>query len=214
MTRDNRILDLSWDFDRINARNTKDAWLKKFPGWEEVTGLIGTRPLDVPNPILFEADFSVTPDLDFPFTDHAWPIMSRRMLDVLLSVGEFPHRCYPVRFVNNMAFADKRYLPDGSLRPEVVDDRFAAVQLTEYVDAVDWNASEYEREDIGIIEWITFAKLVLREPPGGFPPLFRIREKASMLLVSAEARRALEAAGIRGIAFDPLPGTSGPPQRD
>ncbi|ACY16876.1 imm11 family protein [Haliangium ochraceum] len=177
-------------------------------------GLVGSEPHALPSPLLFEADFEEIQTLDYPYTDFRSPIMSRRMLDVLRGVGEFPHRCYPVRFVDNMAFADKRYRPDGSLRPEVVDDRFMAVQMTEYLDAVDWDSSVYEREEVGPVELVTFKKVVLREPAAGYPPLFRIRKKASMLLVSAEARRALEAADIRGIAFDPLPGTNGPPQRD
>ncbi|ACY16320.1 hypothetical protein Hoch_3820 [Haliangium ochraceum DSM 14365] len=205
---------LSWDFDRTNARNAKDAWLVKFPEWEMAAGLVGNKQLMLPNPLLFEADFDETQTLDYPYTDFRCPLMSSRMLHLLRGVGDFPHRCYPVRFVDNMAFADKRYLPDGSLRPEVVDDRFAAVQITEYLDAVDWEASVYYRKLVGPIERVKFQKIVLREPAGGYPPLFRIRDKASMLLVSAKARRALEAADIRGIAFDPLPGTSGPPQRD
>ena len=124
------------------------------------------------------------------------------MIEILRGVRDFPHRLIPVRFVDRKVRGPARYRPDGSMRPEVVDDRFAAVQLTEHLDCVDWEQSVFERDaiDTGIL-FYSFDRLVLREPPGGFPPLFRIPENNGMLFVSADARRALEEAGIVGVAF-------------
>ncbi len=131
--------------------------------------------------------------------------MSSPMIDVLRGGGDFPHRLIPVRFVDRKARGSARYLPDGTLRPEVIDDRFAAVQLTEHIDVVDWEQSDFKPDRIDPKSGY-FKKLVLREPAGGLPPLFRIASDGSMLLVSAEARRALEAAGIVGITFMSIPG--------
>ena len=88
----------------------------------------------------------------------------------------------------------------------MVDDRFVAVQLTEHIDVVDWERSEFEKSQLGPGTLYDFDKLVLVEPPGGFPPLFRVPAKKSLLLISPEARRALEAASIRGVIFKSLPG--------
>lgn len=184
-----------------------DATLVPFQGDEQVCGWIGIEQLRVPDPILFEADFKVTRQSDFPCSDVGWPIMSPRMIEILRGVGDFPHRVVPVRFVDRKVRGPARYLPDGSLHSEVVDDRFGVVQITEHLDVVDWERSEFERDDIdGGIVFYSFDKLILREPSGGFPPIFRIPERASMLLVSAQARRALEAASIVGAQFWPLPG--------
>lgn len=199
------VWKLFWDMDHIKG-TVYDATLVPFKDSGYVCGWIGPEPRQVPEPVLFEANFKVTKHSDYPCNDVNWPIMSPRMLEVLLEVGAFPHRLIPVRLVNRKVLGPARYLPHGSLRPEVIDDRFSAVQVTEHLDVVDWERSEFERKRLGVATTYSFDKVVLREPPGGFPPLFRIPQKASLLLVSAEARRALEAAGIRGIQFLKLPG--------
>jgi hypothetical protein len=196
---------LFWDTKHLK-RNDDDAILVPFKGKEYVCGWIGTEPLEVPNPVLFEANFKVTSQSDYPCNDVNWPIMSPRMIDVLRSVGDFPHRLVPVRLMNRKVREPLRYLPDGSLRPEVIDDRFVAMQLTEHIDIVDWERSVFERDQIapGVV-FYSFDKLVLREPPGGFPPLFRIPANSGPLFISVEGRRALENAAIRGVLFDDLP---------
>ncbi len=182
-----------------------DAIVVPFEGKEYVCGWKGTEERQVPKPVQVEADFKVTRQSDYPCNDVNWPLMSPRMLEVLSNVGDFPHRLIPVRLVDRSTSGSRRYLPDGSLRPEVVNDRFAALQLTEHIDMVDWDRSTFTRRRSNP-KGVWFDKLVLQEPPGGLPPLFRIAADASMLLVSAEARRALEGAGIVGITFMSIPG--------
>jgi hypothetical protein len=181
-----------------------DAILVPFEGKEYICGWVGTRRPAVPEPVLFEANFKVTRQSDYPYNDVNWPLMSPRMIEALRGVGDFPYRLIPVRLIDQRARGNKRYLPDGSLRPEVVDDRFAAVQLTEHFDFVDWNRSTFKPSRIDP-KIGYFIQLTLVEPAGGLPPLFRIPSDVSMLLVSAKARRALEEASIIGIKFLPLP---------
>jgi hypothetical protein len=194
---------LFWDTKHLN-RTDDDATLVPFEGKEYVCGWKGIERHYVPEPVLFEVNFEVTRQSDYPCNDVNWPLMSPRMLDVLRGGGDFPHRLIPVRFVDQRARGNARYLPDGSLRPEVVDDRFAAVQLTEHIDVVDWARSTFRPSRINPKSGF-FGKLMLLEPPGGLPPLFRVPSSVSLLLVSAEARRALEAAGIVGVKFLALP---------
>jgi hypothetical protein len=195
---------LFWDTKHLKGTD-EDATPVPFDGLDSVCGWVGTEYREVPRPVLFEANFSVTRQSDYPCNDGNWPIMSPRMLAVLRGLGDFPHRLIPVRLVDRRASGAARNLPDGSLRPEVIDDRFAAVQLTEHIDVVDWERSTFKPGRINPKSGY-FTKLVLREPAGGLPPLFRIASDASMLLVSAEARRALEEAGIKGIIFSSIPG--------
>jgi hypothetical protein len=195
--------DLFWNMKHIKG-TVYDATLIPFQGDEQVCGWIRTEQLRVPDPVLFEANVKVTRQSDYPCNDSNWPLMSPRMIETLRTVGDFPHRLVPVRLVDRKARGAARYLPDGSLRPEVVDDRFAAMQLTEHIDAVDWERSTFRQS--GVAPGLCyFDKLVLVSPPNGLPPLFRLSSSGGKLLVSAEARRALEAAGIIGIHFLPLP---------
>ena len=202
--------DLFWDTKHL-GRTDEDATLVPFEGDIYICGWQGTQRHEVPEPVLFEANFKVTRKSDYPCSDVNWPLMSPRMIDVLRGVGDFPHRLVPVRFVDQRARGATRHLPDGSLRPEVVDDRFAAVQLTEHIDVVDWERSTFKPSRINPKRGY-FNRLTLVEPAGGLPPLFRILSSVSLLLVSAEARRALEAAGIVGVKFRPLP--AGPRSAD
>lgn len=201
------VYRLFWDTRHLTGTDD-DAFLVPFDGSDDVCGWIRTVRLQVPEPVLFEANFEVTRHSDYPCNDVNWPIMSPRMLDVLRNVGDFPHRHIPVRLLNRRVREQARHLPDGSYRPEVVDDRFAAIQLTEHLDVVDWERSIFETSKLGDAVLYDFRKIVIRETAGGLPPLFRIPSQMGLLLVSADARRALEAAGLRGIKFMELPGAS------
>jgi hypothetical protein len=198
---------LFWDC-RHRKGAVHDVTLVPFHRSGYVIGWKGSEPCVVPTPALFEASVQVTRQNDYPCNDSVWPLMSPRMLDVLRQVGDFPHRLIPVRLVNRKTRRPGRKRSAGRLQPEVADDRFVGVQLTEHIDVVDWERSRFEWSQVGPAAVYDFDELVLVEPPGGLPPLFRVPSDASLLLVSAQARRALESAGIQGVAFDPLPGAS------
>lgn len=195
---------LFWDMKHIKG-TMYDATLVPFEGHEYICGWQGTEMHRLAEPVWFEADLKTTQKSDYPCNDVNWPIMSPRMLDVLRGIGDFPHRLISVRFVDRRARGPARYQPDGTLRPDVVDDRFAVVQLTEHIDVVDWEQSTFRPSQIEPKSGF-FEKLTLVEPPDGLPPLFRIPSSTSLLLVSAAARRALESVGIRGVKFMPLRG--------
>ena len=55
---------------------------------------------ELPNPIQFYAISDAVPYTDYPHNDIQWPIMSERMLEVLLGVREFPHRTYSIEVVD------------------------------------------------------------------------------------------------------------------
>ncbi|ACY15778.1 hypothetical protein [Haliangium ochraceum] len=213
MTTNVNAYRLFWDMSHLKS-NELDAILVPFPGSEQIGGWKRTDHVEVASPILFEAKSEAMRHSDFPSNDENWPLMSPRMLETLCRVGKFSHRRIPVRLVDREVLAKSRSLPDRKIRAEFVDDSFVAVQLTNHLDVVDWNKSVFERTTIGTVEIFGFDRLVLQDPPDGLPPIFRIAADKSKLLVSTQARVALEEAGIRGIAFEPLPGMGPPPQRD
>jgi hypothetical protein len=135
------------------------------------------------------------------------PIMSKRMLYVLRSVGDFPHNAIPIR-IFDYSLEDKvdKYLKKDYYSPEVCNQDYVVVQLLEPTDAVDTKLSEYEEPDPDSIIPPGITRLILREPVGGFLPLFFIDELFPYLYVSPQAKQALKDAGIRGLQFFPKKG--------
>ncbi len=144
--------------------------------------------------------------IDYPYIPNVrfWPIMSRRMLDVLLSIRSFSHQIIPVVFTHIDAF-----LPNDGERQKasllIRNHDFVILQLlehfggldrdrTEHTSTFDESDPEFERVDIT-------GEMILKEPPNGFPPIFRVKEDGVLLYVSAEAKKALEKAGIQGLSF-------------
>jgi hypothetical protein len=176
------------------------ASLVKFDGWELITRLMDDRPDKVPQRFYFAANLRAIRNVDYPRNDQGWPIMSRRMREALLSVGEVAHRAVPVVMLDS-AVAN-RFDAMGNPRPGVALYGFSAMHLTAYTDAFDWERSEYEphRRIEGRVQLAR--KLVLKDVP--LPPLFRLSALPNLLLVSAAARDSLIAAGIRGLRFKPV----------
>jgi hypothetical protein len=90
----------------------------------------------------------------------------------------------------------------GKLKSEVLINRdYVAIQIMKYTDAFDFEASEYTRDPDRPDRARLIRKLVLKEPSTGFPPIFRIEQKASSLFVTERTRQALEANEIVGCVY-------------
>jgi hypothetical protein len=186
-----------------------DAWLiTDIPGSKDFNGgFWRPQQLEPPRQVEFMCvweflqihDLSRTRVTDYPYNREGWPIMSKRMLEALLSVREFPHQVIPIVMLSDHADSDEK------------NYEFVAVQLLEHQNVFDWEKSIYEphSEKLNRFKFGSLEKLVLKDPPGGLPPLFRIATTPLQtdLYVSAEGRTALEAIGIRGVNFVPLRGS-------
>jgi hypothetical protein len=167
---------------------------------EGTDGLWRTTQFYLPERIEFESvgNFLMIHDLrrtrvtDYPYNREGWPIMSKRMLETLLSVREFHHQVIPIVMLD--AFTPIEFEENHD---------YVAVQLLEHQDVFDWGKSVYERDPELPNGVDSLEKLVLKELSEGLPPLFRIATTPlkNLLYVSAEGRTALEAAGIRGVNF-------------
>ena len=190
------------------------------PEWREEWGVVDAKPigelankdsLDMvfydPEPIdsfkeiRMQGFLSNFEGIDYLYTEPMLPIMSKRMLSVLESVGDFPHQIIPtaIEDTQSMAGADGKFRRSGKVNTDYV-----AVQLLEQLDIFDRENSIYEPgifnpNDVGDID-----KLVLKIPESGLPPIFRIANYSIVLYVSPEAKTALEEAGITGIRFVPI----------
>jgi hypothetical protein len=146
--------------------------------------------------------------VDFLRGDLLWPLMSKRMLYILCSVGNFPHKAIPLRiFDYDLRNEVNQYLNQENLSSEICNKNFIALQLLEDTDAIDFERSGYEEPIPDSIIAPAINRLILREPPEGFPPIFRLaKEYFPYLHVSLKAKQALEDSGIRGLEFIPEEG--------
>jgi hypothetical protein len=182
---------LTHNLDHLDVPNAPDydADLVDCPDWKWLKSKFWKpEPIETLEPLIFQGIDSIIQTTDYPYTGRRLPIMSKRMLQVLLAVGEFPHQVIPVR-IESLSDPSQQY------------HHLIAVQLLEHLDVFDWVNSVYELDENFPGELDEIEKLVLREPTGGFPPIFRVQKNETLLYVSARARAALEQAEIKGVEF-------------
>jgi hypothetical protein len=169
------------------------------------SGTGGTVPYPGPEPIdfvgfldnrLHQTDYLYTDDSDLN------PIISKRMLYVLRSLGEFPHKAISTR-IYDYGFQDQgRNNYEGHTTPPSgeFNEDYVSLQLLEHVDGIDPDSCEYEDTHPGILP-PQLKAWMLKEPVGGFPPIFRVKKKSTYLFVLPVTKEALEEAGIKGLGF-------------
>jgi hypothetical protein len=151
---------LSWDvehFEELGILDWKeDILIEEFEGYES-GALYQTKKFEHPTPIIYQGYKPVVEHIDYPYPDNAWNIMSRRMYETLLSVGDFPHRVIPTAIIDSRtppwswfeetaitkenAYDEGRpspYKTGKNLREEVCFGDFVLVQMTEYLDIFDY----------------------------------------------------------------------------
>lgn len=160
-----------------------------------------TQPVDSVDEITTEGVHMDLEELDYVFTNPYFPVMSKRMLSVLKSIGDFPHQTIPVTIKDIVLVtgADGKLQPSGKINTDYV-----AVQLLEHLDIIDREKSIYESVSFDPNYINLVDKLVLQIPEVGLPPIFRLANYPTVIYVSPKAKTALEEAGIAGIRFAPI----------
>lgn len=202
-----KVFTLKHDSDH-SEDSERDAFLVEYDGSINLPYYIidcNTYSKDrLPRHIYFQANFNLILNYDYPYTDIRVPICSQAMLSVLFNFKNFEYTQIPVTMLDD-SFIDGIYV-DGKIKPEIrSNDNYSVLRLEELQsNYLDLELSSYKMSrriegKLGLIK-----HLVLKEPITGFPAIFRIKEKASALFVSAEAKEALEKAGIKGCIFEPV----------
>jgi hypothetical protein len=184
----------------------RDAYIVEWPEYREYsTKFMNPDNFEYPSHgVEFQGYESSLSDTDYPYNNVRWPIMSKRMLNTLLSVREFSHRTWDVPFVGFPDNAPEGLLREGLRDGVRHDNEFVAVQLLEHQDIFDWENSVYRMRKLHDEAPETIRdirKLALHTPEEGLPPIFRLKVDPVLLYVSPEGRAALEAANIRGVRF-------------
>jgi hypothetical protein len=193
--------------NHINEDLGYDVELIPFDGSENISTAMCRypEPIEFPNPVLFQGLLSTVRQTDYPITaGEEFPLFSKRMVEVLESVGPFPHNVLPTRIIDgvvrpSLSNGDERYDSEGNLRPEYYTDNYVLLQITEYLDAMDLERSEYEEYDEELNLVVFVDKFVFKDIGREYPPIFRLTHSPVDLFISEAAKQALEAAGMRSL---------------
>jgi hypothetical protein len=167
-----------------------------------------TNPVevDIPTqPILFQGFLSTVCQTDYPVTiGETFPLLSKRMVKILESVGSFPHQIIPVRILDGaigprLSDNDSHYDEEGNLKPEYFTDDYILLHLTSHLNAMDLDRSEYGRYNPGVNLVSLVDKFVFKDIGREFPPIFRLTHCPGRLFISEAAKEALETAGMKSL---------------
>jgi hypothetical protein len=195
-------------FHNVERGEGYDVQAFSFDGVDQVRRTDENKVLNLPNPTMFYQHKcpEYLNELDNVKALEGCPIFSQKIIDVLLSIRDFKHRVYPIAVLkergNLEPYKDIEKFKKLSLR----DDLYI-FQTMEFLDIFDWQKSSYEQDDYDIeLNVPTYIRqFVLKEPDGGFPPLFRLLPLQSMeIFISKEAREALKVSGTKGLSFASL----------
>lgn len=198
------IYILDWDLSHVGDAEY-DAFLVPYVGSNElITDIIDDFEFDHPDIILFRGYMDILPEIDFIVTDSNAPILSKKLISIIESLGSFPHRTIPCGVVDYTLSTNKTFenFDNSILKPETkINKDFEMLHLLEILDVLDYEKSEFimskrKPDRISLIK-----KFVFKEPKRGFPPIFKIEEKLSNLFITESVKNELDAAGIKGVTY-------------
>ena len=185
-----KVYELNWEFDHLLDMN-EDCSVVPFEGLENFRFQLGG--IDVftpPNGIVLQGNFKVIPqNTDYPIVDIAIPLMSKKMILLIEHNSQVRLNKVDATIIDD-TFLGEIYDKAGNLSRDVKkNNEYQFVQILEYVQAFDYDSSIFKPlrsnpEKVGVIN-----KLVFKEPIQGFPSIFRIAEKPSMLFVSDSTKK-------------------------
>lgn len=186
-----------------------DAFVVPFKGCEIYSSLLmSAREFDHPGIIYLRGDFDTIKQTDYLVNDLRLPIFSKKIIDLLKSLGSFPHRTIPCG-ITDFTIRIKNSFDDFEncvIKPGIeVNDDFQVLQLLEVLDILDRDNSDYiaRKRDPNKISMIR--KFAFNEPEGGFPPIFRLKDQKRSLFITESVKNELDAADIKGIRYEKVP---------
>jgi hypothetical protein len=181
----------------------------------------------VPPIIEFVGDLKILEWSDFPYVAPTRLVMSRRMLNVLLSVQPFKHQVFPVRIYS---YGIEELVKDhmGERTDYQVEelslytDKFVILQLKEALEVLDEDKTILKKSMLYPSEEITGSEFITARESGEWyfseldvahyeftreeqdlPPVFTAPK--TPYFYTEAAVRALKANDIRGVEFHPIP---------
>ena len=181
-----------YDPVKVTFTEQQEAKIKREKGADEV---FHVTQFILPQMIEFETVGDIINNTDYPYCRPNWPIMSRKMLNTLLNVQEFPHQIIPITLIDTQKYYDKNTGTYEANLKQIKD--FVALQLLSQVK-LDTEKSIIRKPNAYTLK---VDKVILDIPEAGLPPIFRIKELPTKICVSPDGRKALENAEVKGLKF-------------
>jgi hypothetical protein len=168
----------------------------------------------LPPIIEFVGNLEVLKWSDFPYIPQSYLVISKKMLEVLLSVQPFKYRIYPTLIYSYEIEELVRYTFDGTRtdyqveNPSLFTDKFVIMQLAETTDVIDEHKTIVEgkpacESDIWYLGELVVEHYELTREEKDLPPVFAAPN--TPYFYTEAAVRALEENNIRGVEFHPIP---------
>ena len=156
----------------------------------------------LPKEIYFDANFNYIPEYDFPFLDVNIFIVSKKVLSIFNQYIEFKFTIIPVIMMDD-TFLESRFKKDGSFNERVpVNNDYVALRFPFLESYFDYDNSDYGRPRYDPNGVSRIKRLVLKEPPNGFPSIFKTKEKSSIIFINNTLKQTLEENKIKGCVFE------------
>jgi len=151
------------------------------------------EPLALTEPLVLSGFLDALPSFDYLPVQFTLPVMSRRMLDVLNSVSPITAQALPVRILDNadpdVLFNERTFADDARTVGHRYNDDYVMLRLVQRFDMTEMTPATRTNAD--------------PDTPA-LPAIFRQRGTAG-IFVTATARAALMAAGMKGCDFEVPP---------
>ncbi|QAT84601.1 hypothetical protein EJ065_3032 [Corallococcus coralloides] len=212
------IHELLPDVTHITEDGVHDAEIIEFDGFEYVTfhepSIDYQREQGAPEVVEFVGNLENAAWLDHLVTTPLGLLLvSKRMVRVLESVGPFRHRAIPTviyskrikHLVRDRFTRQRTWYPVTD--PSMKNEDFVILQLLEETPCLDRERTlvkgvPFHQSGESVLGQDEALPLVLRQPPGGFPPVFCVPE-LTFYCFTEEARQACEAAELKGLWWRP-----------
>ena len=183
----NNAYELSRNLDHIKSNGDYDVWQVIQKRDDKIKSFFWRlEPISRLPPHKFKGKVEKRLNwLDYPRDQFGYPIVSKKMLEVLTSVGQFKHQAIPLEI--------------HDWKSDRKTDDFVFLHLLECIDVLDLEKTMFYEELEGMV-----SQAALKMPKDGYPPLFLVKDVLLTRFISKEAKEALEAADIKGVHFVPL----------
>jgi len=199
------VFKLTYDYIRIDD-SLKDAYHIPFEHSNKSSSMFLNKKYigRLPKLIYFESNFNTIPKTDFPLNDLNIPIMSDRLIKLILSTGRINFKSVPVIMLDD-TYLEKKFDDSGLLFKNVKRiDSYQAIMLLDRINCFDYEKSIYESSELNPKIPGYIKKVVLKISGLSLPPIFRINESPSTLFISDNLKNIMVENKIMGCEFEKI----------
>lgn len=198
-----KIYKLKQDFEHTGDTG-KDAFHIPFEHSDKASVIFLNKKYipKLPDKIYFEANFNLIPKYDYPLTDLRIPIMSDKLIQLVKTIGNLSAIEVPVIMLDD-TYLKSKFDNKGKLIADVkFIDSYKAIMFTERYNCFDKEKSDFEPSELNPSIPGYINRLVIKSSDQFLPPIFRINESPSTLLMTEVLKNKIEGKGIKGCIFE------------